>query len=344
VLGKEWAALLRRHAGEFAEIGLANIRREFPSDVHHIMTRAGDFPFRPKARNPVFYGSFDWHSCIEMHWMLVRLLRVTPDVVPAAGIRAALNGHYHARALRAEAEYVASRGGQAQCPYGWTALLALAAEAQCLADADGQKWAAGLAVIADAVCNGLLAWLARASYPVRHGAHANSAFSLSRALRYARRRARDGDGALLEAITEKAHTWFDADMIYPGAWEPSGEDFLSPALCEAELMAALLPRQEFSAWLAVFLPGIAGGEPAALFRPAVVSDASFGRIAHLHGLNASRAWCWRRIAESLPPGDPRIAAAEDAGRRHADAMLSHVGGGDYLVEHWLAAFAVLALS
>src|SRR5207248_4168874 len=187
-------------------------------------------------------------------------------------------------------------------------------------------------------------WLAKATYPVRYGVHENSAFGLSRALPYALERARSGDGELLQAIRNKAYDWYGADMIYPGGWEPSGHDFLSPALTEAELMAQILPQEEFAGWLSVFLPGIVSEEPAALFTPAVVSDASDGQIAHLHGLNASRAWCWRRIAESLPAGDPRVEPAEAAARTHADAALPHVIGDDYMVEHWLACYAVLLLS
>jgi hypothetical protein len=174
--------------------------------------------------------------------------------------------------------------------------------------------------------------------------HPNSAFGLSRALPYAAARAESGDPALLDAITVKAREWFGGDMFYPGGWEPSGHDFLSPALTEAELMARVLRRDEFADWLGMFLPGIERGEPAALFTPAVVSDSGDGQFAHLHGLNASRAWCWRRLAESLPERDPRTGAALAAARTHAAAALPHVVGDDYMVEHWLAAFAVLMLS
>jgi len=174
--------------------------------------------------------------------------------------------------------------------------------------------------------------------------HENSAFGMSRALDYAESRAAAGDPELLNAITAKAYAWYAADTLYPASWEPSGFDFLSPALTEAELMARIMPAWEFSSWLSVFVPGIAGGEPKALFTPAEVSDVSDGQIAHLHGLNASRAWCWRRIAESLPPGDPRIRAAVTAARDHAGAALPHVIGDDYNVEHWLACYAVLMLS
>jgi hypothetical protein len=343
-LADDWGELLRAEAADYAQVALANIRREFPSGVYHSMTAPGDFPFRPKARTPAFYGSYDWHSCVEMHWLLVRLLRIAADVIPAKEIRSALNAHFRPVALAAEAEFVSSRDGLGERPYGWGWALALVHEARSLDDGDGKKWSAALQPFADTVTGCFLDWLPKATYPVRHGVHENSAFGLARALDYAHAQARAGDGALLDAITTKAYTWFSGDTMYPAAWEPSGLDFLSPALSEAELMARILPEAEFGTWLSVFLPGIAGGEPATLFTPAVVSDSADGQIAHLHGLNASRAWGWRRIAESLPPGDPRVGPAVAAARTHAGAALPHVVGDDYMVEHWLACYAVLMLS
>jgi DUF2891 family protein len=343
-LADDWAELLRAEAADYARVALTNIRREFPSGVYHDMTAPGDFPFRPKARTPAFYGSYDWHSCVEMHWLLLRLLRVAADVIPAKEVRSVLNAHFRPMALAAEVEFVTSRDGLWERPYGWAWALALVHEAALLDDPDGKKWTAALQPLADAVAGCFLDWLPKATYPVRYGVHTNSAFGMARSLDHAHAQARAGDGALLEAITAKAYDWFAGDTMYPAAWEPSGHDFLSPALCEAELMARILPEFEFSTWLSVFLPGIAGGEPATLFTPAVVSDAADGQIAHLHGLNASRAWCWRRIAESLPAADPRVGPAVAAARTHAGAALPHVVGDDYTVEHWLACYAVLMLS
>jgi len=340
----DWTRLLQDEAGSYARVALANIRREFPSGVYHTMNAPGDFPYRPRARTPVFYGSFDWHSCVEMHWLLVRLLRVAPDAVPAAEIRTALGSHFERVALAAEEQFITSRDGLGERPYGWGWALALIHETSTWDDQHGRKWAAALAPLAGKLGGLFLRWLPKATYPVRHGVHRNSAFALSRALPYAAELARSGDGRLLGAITAKAHAWFGGDMLYPGSWEPSGEDFLSPALAEAELMAQILPREEFAEWLGVFLPGIDHGEPASLFTPAVVSDSGDGHVAHLHGLNASRAWCWRRLAESLPGGDARIGPALTAARVHAEAALPHVVGDDYMVEHWLAAYAVLMLS
>jgi len=343
-LSQEWGELLRTEAAGYAKTALANIKREFPSGIYHTMTRPGGFPYRPRARTPVFYGSFDWHSCVEMHWALVRLLRVAGDTVPASEIRAALGAQFDAVGLAAEAEFIAGPDGRAERPYGWGWALALIHETATWDDQDGRKWAAAMASLAETLTGCFLGWLAKATYPVRHGVHANSAFGLSRALPFAMRRAASGDPALLKAITAKAEAWFGSDEFYPGDWEPSGHDFLSPALTEAELMARILPPGEFGGWLSMFLPGIEWGRPASLFTPAVVSDPSDGQIAHLHGLNASRAWCWRRIAGALSAGDPRVEQALAAAAGHGAAALPHVLGDDYAVEHWLVCYAVLLLS
>ena len=343
-LADDWRRILRDEADSYARAALANIRREFPGSVRHTMTGPGDFPYRPRARTPVFYGSYDWHSCVQMHWLLVRLLRVAADRVPAREIRSVLGARFEPIALAAEEEFIISPDGLAERPCGWGWALALIHETAGWDDPSGRKWAAMLAGLGGRLCARFLEWLPRATYPVRHGVHANSAFGLSLALPYAAARGRDGDPALLDAITAKAHAWFGEDMLYPADLEPSGHDFLSPALTEAELMARILPRGEFAEWLGVFLPGIKRGEPVSLFTPAVVPDPSDGGLAHLHGLNASRAWCWRRLAETLPEGDPRTDAAVTAARVHAKAALPHVVGDDYMVEHWLPAYAVLMLS
>ncbi len=206
------------------------------------------------------------------------------------------------------------------------------------------SWAANLAGFGEVITELFLDWLPRATYPVRYGMHSNSAFGLSLALPHARRRAQGGDRRLIEAIETTALRWFGDDRDYPGAFEPSGIDFLSAALVEAELVGQLLAPSAFAGWLDRFLPDIVVGEPAALFTPAYVSDSSDGHIAHLHGLNASRAWCWRRLGTMLPPGDRRVAVAEAAAVRHAEAALPYVVGDDYMVEHWLVCYAVLLLS
>ncbi|OZM74611.1 hypothetical protein CFN78_03555 [Amycolatopsis antarctica] len=341
--GRRRAEWLDGYAAEYARVANTNIHREFPNSITSLMREPGDAPDRPSRIHPVFFGSFDWHSCVEMHWVLVRLLRSTPGGLPSDAIRSSLDALLTEPALAGEAATFRVRSAHTR-PYGWGWALALAHELGTWADPDGRRWSAYFAPLAEAVVEAFVEWLPKATYPVRHGLHGNSAFGMARALPYARARAADGEPALLEAIAGAAQRWFGTDAGYPAAWEPSGTDFLSPALTEAELMADLLAEADFPMWLDRFLPGLAAGEPATLFSPAVVSDDSDGMIAHLHGLNLHRAWGWRRIAESLPEADPRLDLLAEAAARHAEAELGNVSGGDYAVEHWLVAYAVLYLS
>jgi hypothetical protein len=343
-LAAEWLGRLRADLDGYARLALENIAREYPSLVTALLTGPDQFPARPRDRTPVFFGSLDWHSCVEMHWVLVRVLKVAPGVVPAAEIRAALDRQFTPASLAAEAEFI-KLTGNGERHYGWGWALTLVHElASWEQDHDAVRWAAAMEPLASAVTANFLGWLSRATYPVRTGLHANSSFALSLALPYAGMAARAGQPELQSAINDAAQRWYATDAGYPAGWEPSGSDFLSPALAEAELMARLLPPGEFAGWLEAFLPGIAAAEPATLFTPAVVSDASDGQIAHLHGLNLSRAWCWRRLAETLPPGDARVPVCVQASGRNAEAALSHVVGDDYMVSHWLAAYAVLMFS
>ena len=341
-LAAYWLDRLRPELAGYASVALENIGREFPAHISGTMTAPGDFPLRPRDRNPVFYGSLDWHSCVEMFWLLVRLLKSAPDDVPGEEIRDALNRRLTPEGLRTEADFMATPGGAAmERPYGWGWALALAAELEEWDDPDARRWAASLRPLSLALEGNFLRWLPRATYPLRTGVHTNGSFGISRALPYADRQP---DGDLGRALRGAADRWFLADEDYPGAWEPSGQDFLSAALCEAELMARLLPRADFPGWLGRFLPGLADGRPRALFTPAVVTDSSDGYLAHLRGLNLSRAWCWRRLAETLPGGDARVAVCTQAAQVHAEASLEYVTGDDYMVEHWLAAYAVLLFS
>ncbi|MBV9895346.1 MAG: DUF2891 domain-containing protein [Chloroflexi bacterium] len=338
----EWDATLRENAADYARVALSNVYREFPSDVWHRMQSAEDLPpTRPRERTPVFYGSFDWHSCVEMHWVLVRLLRTVPEAIPTTEVRHALNEQFTSEGLAAEARFIGDpRNRNRERPYGWGWALQLIHDVQTWPDHDAQRWTAHFEPLAQVLTANFLDWLPRATYPIRYGVHGNSAFGISRSLPYAGASHPD----LHKALVGQANAWFSVDTDYPAAWEPSGADFLSPALCEAELMAQLMTSKDFAAWLERFLPHIARAQPASIFTPATVSDSSDGQIAHLHGLNLSRAWCWRRIAESLPPDDPRVPIAREAMRRHAAAALPHVTGDDYMVEHWLAAYAVLLMT
>ena len=331
-------ATLEQRAGTYARVAIANVQREYPVHLAYLVTGPGPLPL-PRERHPAFYGSFDWHSCVHMHWSLVRLARMFPDLPTMNETRRVLDRHLTREAIEREAAYLAEHRSFER-PYGWAWGLMLAAEIDGWDERDARRWTEGLRPLTDVIRGLMREWLAKATYPLRTGLHGNSAFALSLALRYARGR----DGQLEAAIDDAARRWFGADRDYPAAWEPSGSDFLSPALAEAELMRGVLGDAAYLAWLDPFLPGLARGEPRSLFTPAVVADPRDGQMAHLHGLNLSRAWCMRRIAEALPSGDPRHGLLERAIAAHADASLGAVAGSDYAAEHWLVSFALLLLT
>ncbi len=321
-------------ADRFCRIALGHASREYPNKPDHVLAGFADVR-APRDLHPVFFGSLDWHSAVHAHWMMARLLRRFPDMATGGAVRALLAERITPEGVAGELRYLdrpESRGFER--PYGWAWLLHLAAE---LGRHEDGRPAAALAPLAQAFAARFRDFLPRATYPVRNGSHANTAFALLLADDYAA--ARDPDLAAL--IRAKAAGWYGADAECQ-AWEPGGDDFLSPALVEATLMRRLLPAGPFASWFDHFLPRLARGEPATLFRPAAVSDRSDGKIAHLDGLNLSRAWCWRCLADAWPAGDPRRALADAAAADHLAAGLPHVAG-DYMGEHWLASFAVLAL-
>jgi hypothetical protein len=323
-------------AGDYARTILATITQEFPNDLRHTMRHPDDRPL-PREVHPAFYGSFDWHSCVEMHWALLRLLRLAPDKLPLDEVRQVLNAHLTADGLALEANYLSEHPGFSR-PYGQGWALTLVHELQTWDEDDpwGAHWADAAARLGETVAANFVTWLPTLTYPVRHGVHPNTAFGLSQALPYARSKPHT---ELAEAIEEAARRLYGEDADYPARWEPSGADFLSPALTEAELMAAVLPAEEFTDWYARFLPEL----PASLTEPPVVSDTSDGQLAHLAGLNFSRARCFKRIATALPEGHERRAELLDAAHAHDEAGLPWATGGDYMTEHWLAAYAVMSL-
>ena len=328
-------------AVRFVEIALANVVREYPNKQDHVLDGDGDH-LPSRVLHPAFHGSFDWHSCVHMHWLLVHVRRRHPGLPQRDAIDALLDRHLTPAAIAGECAYLARPGAQSfERTYGWAWLLKLADELASSDDEDARRWTAILAPLAAAFVARYLAFLPKADFPIRYGIHPNSAFGLVFALDHARRA---GLTELEALIIDKARTWYGADRDAPAPWEPSGIDFLSPALIEAELMRRVLRAPEFARWLDGFLPGIAARAPATLFMPVPVSDRGDPHIVHLDGLNLSRAWCWYGIADALPPDDPRAAAARDAGARHLAAGLRGIDAGDYGGSHWLASFAALALS
>ena len=328
-------------AASFADIALANVIREFPNRMDHVMGTAGDVR-RPRDLHPVFYGSFDWHSCVHMHWLLARVRRLVPELPQRKAIETLFDVHLTTSNIAAECAYLARPASRSfERTYGWAWLLELSTELRCGSDAASRRWTANLAPLADVFVRRYIDYLPKQRYPLRTGVHPNSAFGILFALDYARAA---GEVALEALCVERARTWFGGDRDAPVSWEPSGADFFSPALIEAELMRRVLPQPEFAAWLEVFLPGLARREPATLFTPAEVTDRTDPFIVHLDGLNFSRAWCLRGIASALPASDPRAPILREAGVVHLEAGMAGLKAGDYMSEHWLATFATLALT
>jgi hypothetical protein len=319
-------------AARFADIALGHVTREYPHKLDHVLDGPEDV-LGPRALHPIFFGSFDWHSCVHGWWLLLRLRRLFPALAAAPRIARLADEMLAPDKVAGELAYLdRAYSGGFERPYGWAWLLALHREAQRHED---RAWGEDLAPLARAFADRFHAFLPKLTYPIRTGTHFNTGFALILALEWAEA----NDPALADLLRARGQAYYGGDRACPG-WEPGGDEFLSPALTEALCMRRLLPEAAFRPWFDAFLPDLAAREPASLFTPAHVSDRSDGKIAHLDGVNLSRAWCWRGLAGALDP--ERAALARATAEAHLDASLPHVAG-DYMGEHWLATFALLAL-
>jgi Protein of unknown function (DUF2891) len=324
-------------ARQLAQIALGHVTQEYPNKLDHLMAGPSDVQ-APRTLHPVFYGSLDWHSCVHGYWLLARLRRKFPALRERSRIDALFDAQLVPEKLSGECAYLERpQSGTFERPYGWAWLLMLAAELRS-GGGETARWAHALAPLARIFACRFRDHLPQLTYPVRAGTHFNSAFALALALEYA---SGHDDRELGGLIRARALDWFRADAGCQ-AWEPGGDDFLSPALMEAECMRRAMVREEFVGWFMQFLPAVAAEEPRTLFTPAVVTDRTDGKIAHLDGLNLSRAWCWRSIASSFGPQHPVGACALAAADRHLAASLPYLAV-DYMGAHWLASFALLAL-
>lgn len=320
-------------AAQFARATLGHLGRQYPYKLDLVLNGPED-AVPPIKLHPIFHGSFDWHSCVHGWWQVMRIARACPDLPEAAEIRQRASAMLVPEKVAGELAFLARpMAAGFERPYGWAWLLALHGE---LAQHDG-PWASALEPLARAFAARFHDFLPKLTYPLRVGTHFNIAFALTLADDWAKTH----DAALAALIRQRTNDWFAGDRDCQ-AWEPGGDEFLSPALCEALLMSRMLPRGAFAAWFRAFLPRLEQRDPLALFTPATVSDRSDGKIAHLDGLNLSRAWCWRGIAAALGPEHPITPIAEASAQHHLAASLPHVTG-DYMGEHWLASFALLAL-
>ncbi len=324
-------------ASAFARLGLANVRREYPHLLQHMLNGPEDV-MEVRALHPAFYGSYDWHSCVHQHWMLTRLAILFPELPERPEIDRVLRAHLTRENMERETEYFRAPGRQFfERPYGWAWFLKLAQE---MSGYD-ERLVENMDPLVDYIRDGFMRYLRNLMHPVRNGIHGNTAVAVALALGHAR--AHD-DQELKLLCTARAAYWFGHDEDYPAHYEPSGEDFFSPCLTEAGLMARILPREQFLVWFGKYLPHLARGEPANLLKPVPVSDPRDPKIAHLVGLNLNKAWVWRRLAAFLPSGDARRTFATAAALAHYEAALPLLGEEDFHRAHWLSSFAVYTLT
>lgn len=304
-------------ASAFAATALANVVREYPRHVGHLLTRP-DEDLAPRKVHPAFYGSYDWHSAVHMHWLLVRILRLFPG---KSEIQVVLGRHFSPPAMAAELAYFHTQAGKTfERPYGWAWLLEMQAELLRLGH---DPWPSAVAPLAAELARRMARFVSGAPYPIRAGSHGNTAFACLLALDYARTAA---DKRLEDEIKAASLRWYRADRDAPLAYEPSLDDFLSPSLVEAALMREVMAADEFLGWSKRFF----STDPGKLELP-TVADRTDPKQSHLDGLCLSRAWCLNKLGYAT------------AARRHLSTALPHVVGGDYAGEHWLASFAALAL-
>ena len=323
-------------AERLANLALACVHREYPNKLSHVLNSDADVK-PPRELTPAFYGCFDWHSSVHGHWLLARLARTFPDAPLAVKAKSALAMSLTAPNLKSETEYASGDGRESfERPYGLAWLMQLAAELHEWNAPEATQWAANLKPLEEVAVIRISNWLRKLTNPVRSGEHSNTAFALGLMLDYARSMNRADFARKLEGSIRR---FYLADQACPLSYEPSGEDFLSPCLAEADAVRRIIQGREYADWLSRFLPGSIDG-----MHPAIVLDPSDGRLAHLDGLNLSRAWMLQGIASALPAGDARIETFRTAAQQHAGAGLKSVTGEHYAGGHWLGSFAVYLLT
>jgi len=324
-------------AERFARLALACVHQEYPNKIAHVMGSDADAR-PPRELTPAFCGCYDWHSSVHGHWLLARVARLLPEASFAVEARAALARSLTPANLAAEVAYLEGNGRVSfERPYGLAWLLQLGAELREWGSPEALGWAAPLAPLEKASAARIRDWLPKLTRPIRIGEHSQTAFALGLVLDWARVA---GDGETEALVVSRSRDFYGRDRDCPLAYEPSGEDFLSPCLGEADLMRRVLAPAEYTRWLDGFLPGLPKDGSSGWLEPGVVTDPTDPKLAHLDGLNLSRAWMLEGVAAGLPEGDRRVAGLRAAARVHREKGLAAVTGTHYEGGHWLGTFAV----
>ena len=320
----------------FARLALTCVHQEYPNKISHVLQSDGDVR-PPRELYPAFYGCFDWHSSVHGHWLLVRILATDPDTPMRSTIENALGESFTADNIAGETAYYLQDGRRSfERPYGLAWFLQLVAELEESDDPLQREWRETLRPLETAIVDQIQAWLPNLAYPIRLGTHAQTAFAFGLMIDYART---TGQTELERQLTAKVLDFHAGDENCPLAYEPSGEDFLSPCLMEADLMRRVLGAEEYADWLSTFMPNIPLDGRGDWLAPGVVTDATDGKLVHLDGLNLSRAWALEGMASGLPETDPRRSALLASAERHREVGIAAVSDEHYSGSHWLGSFA-----
>ncbi|MCC9644238.1 DUF2891 domain-containing protein [Rhodopirellula sp. JC740] len=328
-------------ADQWAELVLHGVDTEFPNKLSLVYSNADQIG-TPKEHFPAFYGCFDWHSSVHGHWVLVRLLKLHPEMESASRIRATLSRHLKKENLEQETEFFARDENKTfERMYGWAWFLRLAMELETFEDDDAKRWRASLAPLESLLVQRIQAYLPLLTFPIRTGQHPDTGFALGQVLDYAKLH---GLTDLEALVVERATDFYSKDVAYPLAYEPSGHDFFSSGWNEADLMRRVLPAPEFANWLTKLMPDLVRQLGDGTVAPVGVSDLTDGKLVHLAGLNLNRAWCLQSVAEHLPDSDPRVPLLRRSAADHLTAGLSYINSGHYEGDHWLATFGLYTIS
>lgn len=337
----KFAELDRDKANEWAEMVLKNIDIEFPNKMSLVYVDKSQIK-SPKENFPAFYGCFDWHSSVHGHWVLARLLRTMPDLPAAPRMRNTLKNHLSKENLLQEAEFFERDEHKSfERMYGWSWYLRLVMEFEKWDDPDAQQIRENLRPLERILQDRIQTYLPLLSYPIRIGQHTDTGFALGQILDYARL---IDHPKLVQLVTQRASTFYLDDQHYPVAYEPSGHDFFSSCWNEADLMRRLLPTDHFADWLNAFVPDAKRQLTDGTIQPVTVTDITDGKLVHLAGLNLNRAWCLHSVAEALPADHELKVPLLDSAKQHLDCGVEYVQSGHYEGDHWLATFALYAIT
>ncbi len=329
--------LTDEQVASFANLALKNIQTEYPNKPSNVVVDEASVR-TPKSMHPAFYGCFDWHSSVHGHWMLIRLLKDYPGSSVDKEIRAKLAENLSAENLAGELSYFQEEQHKTyERTYGWAWYLRMVDELETWDDPQGKEWRKNMVGLEKLLVQRTLDYLPKLSYPIRTGLHPDLGFGLGQILDYARTMKHS---ELEAAIVKRAKDFYFNDVNYPTVYEPSGQDFFSSCLNEADLMRRVLNKEEFAKWFDKYLPALSTGDGGNLLKPVTVSDVTDGYIVHLAGLDLSRAWCMQGIASALPDADPRVAILKKSAKAHAAMGFKYVFSGHYEGDHWLATFAI----